>query len=145
MRSDCDGNLLKRLRGTGGRGSLKRGCRNVYTPSKTATTWKGVTYRTIAATKQKNINIAVALHISKKQDIKLEPHPWMRATSQQDRELVRALETHPKAVPWEFEIQLSMVMGLQVLCRDRALKQMKGYHPNYVSPSTKYILMNQGL
>ena len=35
-----------------------------------------------------------------------------------DHEIVRALETHPKAVPWRIEIEFCVVMGLQVLCKD---------------------------
>jgi hypothetical protein len=61
MRSDCDGKRLKKLYGTAGKGSRNRGCRNIYTPNRIATTWKGVTYRRIAVTKQKVMKIAVAL------------------------------------------------------------------------------------
>jgi hypothetical protein len=29
-----------------------------------------------------------------------------------DHEVVRALETHPEAIPWKFEIEFCVVMGL---------------------------------
>ena len=31
-----------------------------------------------------------------------------------DHEIVRALETHPKAIPWNVEIEFGVIMGLQV-------------------------------
>ena len=36
-----------------------------------------------------------------------------------DHEIVRALETHPKAVPWRIDIEFCVVMGLQMLCEDK--------------------------
>jgi hypothetical protein len=51
---------------------------------------------------------------------------WPRAKGC-DHEIVRALETHLKAVPWTFEIGFYMVTGLQVQCKDicdRALNEM---------------------
>jgi hypothetical protein len=53
---------LKKFMGRAGNGSRNLGCRNIYTPSSTATTWNGVTYRIIAVTKQKLMKIAVALY-----------------------------------------------------------------------------------
>ena len=35
-----------------------------------------------------------------------------------DHEIVRGLETHPKAVPWKIAIEFCVVMGLQVQCKD---------------------------
>jgi hypothetical protein len=61
MRSDSDGNLLKKFKGTAGRGSWKRGCRMIYRPRRSTTTLKGVTYSRSAATKQKPMKMAVAL------------------------------------------------------------------------------------
>jgi hypothetical protein len=31
-----------------------------------------------------------------------------------DHEIVSALETHPKAIPWKYEIEFGVVTGLQV-------------------------------
>ncbi len=61
MRSDSEGNLLKKFKGTAGRGSWKRGCRMIYRPRRSNTTLKGVTYSRSAATKQKPMKMAVAL------------------------------------------------------------------------------------
>ena len=44
-----------------------------------------------------------------------------------DHEVARAFETHPKAIPWDFEIKFCVVTGLQVYCKDvhnHALNQM---------------------
>jgi hypothetical protein len=31
-----------------------------------------------------------------------------------DHEIVRALETHPKTIPWNMRIEFCVIMGLQV-------------------------------
>jgi hypothetical protein len=76
MRSDCEGNLLKKFMGRAGNGSRNLGCRNIYTPSSTATTWNGVTYRIIAVTKQKLMKIAVALYTQ--QQLSITPS-WLKS------------------------------------------------------------------
>ena len=58
-----------------------------------------------------------------------------------DHEFVRALEINPKAVPWRIEIGFCVVMGLQVLCKDKydqALNWMLfHYHHIHVGCSTQ--------
>ena len=38
-------------------------------------------------------------------------HLYIVAKSHDD-EIVRALETHPKAVPWKFDLEICVVLGL---------------------------------
>ena len=52
-----------------------------------------------------------------------------------DHEIVRAFETHPKAVPWTNEIEFCVVTGLQDIC-DLALNLFQ-YHLLHVGSGTQ--------
>jgi hypothetical protein len=54
------GNRLKKLTGTEGNLCLNLGCLMTYNPPNAARTWSGVTYMTIAETKQTRTKTAVA-------------------------------------------------------------------------------------
>ena len=66
-----------------------------------------------------------------------------------DHKIVRALETHPKAILWN--IVLHFVWSQAFMCslkdiRDRALDQMLfHYHPIDVGTSIQSVILNQGL
>ena len=65
-----------------------------------------------------------------------------------NHEIVRAVETHPKEVPWKTDIEICGC-GPSVVVQDiydRALTPMLlHYHPIHAGPSTKLVLLNQKL
>ena len=58
-----------------------------------------------------------------------------------DHDIVGALETHPKAVPWKFEIEFGVVTGLHLYCKyncDRALNWFMLFHYHPIIPEDTF-------
>ncbi len=135
MRSDCEGNLLKKFMGRAGNGSRNLGCRNIYTPSSTATTWNGVTYRIIAVTKQKLMKIAVALYTQ--QQLSITPS-WLKSD----------LWIQWKEKQWNHQKRIERRLGSRQLRRACRRSPMVASSPSafWIRPATprslSYLLFN---